>query len=217
MTIRVLLADDHRLLRELLAGLLQREAGLAVVGEAADGHELLRKVGELRPDVVVVDVAMPRMNGLEAAAQIAARHPSVRVLCLSAHSEPSYVRAMLRAGAAGYLNKSVVSDELVRAVRAVAAGHSYLGAEVSGAVVDWVRTGDRRTEAARGGMSSLGRRERQVLQLIAEGHSTADIAKALSISTATVDTHRRNVMRKLDLHTVVQLTRFAMREGLASP
>ena len=216
MAIRVLLADDHALLRELLRRLLDAEPGIEVVGEAADGRELLRRTQELSPDVVVVDIAMPELNGVDAAARLASRHPGLRMVCLSAHTEPGYVRAMLAAGVAGYLDKSVVAEELVRAVRAVAAGQTYLCSEVAELAAASLRAGGGRRESA-AGLLALGRREREVLQLLAEGRSTAEISERLSVAATTVETHRRNIMRKLDLHSAVELARFAIREGLAQP
>ena len=184
MTLRVLLADDQRLLRDLLRDLLQRQPDIEVVGEAS--------------------------NGLEAMAQLAAHHPGVRVICLSGYSDRRYVLQMLRAGAAGYVLKSEAGTELLRAIRAVAAGQSYLCPAVAAGVISDVRT----SASATGGLTSLGKRERQVLQLLAEGRRSSEIARRLCISIATVDTHRRNLMRKLDLHTVAELTKFAIREGL---
>lgn len=216
MAIRVLLADDHALLRDLLRRLLEAEPDIRVIGEAADGRELLRQAQALRPDVAIVDIAMPELNGVDATAQLTTRHPALRVVCLSSYTAPSYVRSMLKAGAAGYLNKSVASSELVRAVRAVAAGQTYLCPEVAGVAAESVRGAGRASGPARG-LPALGRREREVLQLVAEGRSTTAIAEKLSVSPATVDAHRRNIMRKLDVHTAVELTRLAIREGLVEP
>jgi two-component system NarL family response regulator len=158
----------------------------------------------------VLDIAMPGLNGIDAMAELAARHPAVKVICLSGYSDRRYVRAMLKAGAAGYVVKSAAGTELLRAIRAVAAGQSYLCPEAAAAVVRDVRA----RGGASGGLGSLGKREMQVLQLLAEGNRSSSIAEKLSISVATVDTHRRNIMRKLDLHTVAELTKFAIREGL---
>lgn len=212
MTLRVFLADDHRLLRELLRELLQKEPDIEVVGEASGGREALERVEALSPDVVVLDIGMANLNGIAVMAGLAARHPAVKVICLSGYSDRRYVRAMLKAGAAGYVVKSAAGTELLRAVRAVAAGQSYLCPEAAAALVRDVRA----PGGASGGLGSLGKRERQVLQLLAEGNRSSSIARRLSISVATVDTHRRNIMRKLDLHTVAQLTKFAIHEGLVS-
>jgi two-component system NarL family response regulator len=210
MTVRVLLADDHRLLRELLREQLQKEPDIEVVGEASSGRELMEQLAARSPDLVVLDIAMPGLNGIDAMAELAARHPAVKVICLSGYSDRRYVRAMLKAGAAGYVVKSAAGTELLRAIRAVAAGQSYLCPEAAAAVVRDVRA----RGGASGGLGSLGKREMQVLQLLAEGNRSSSIAEKLSISVATVDTHRRNIMRKLDLHTVAELTKFAIREGL---
>ena len=212
MTVRVLLADDHRLLRELLRELLQKEPDIEVVGEASSGSEVMEKVSALSPDLVVLDIGMPGLNGIDAMAELAQRHPGVKVVCLSRYSDRRYVRAMLMAGAAGYVVKSAAGTELLRAIRAAAAGQCYLCPEAAAAVVDDVKA----TGGAAGGLAALGKRERQVLQLLAEGNRSSSIADRLSISVATVDTHRRNIMRKLDLHTVAELTKFAIREGVTS-
>ena len=213
MTIRVVLADDHRLVREALRVTLERERDIVIVGEATDGRAALEMVRAEKPDVVVLDVAMPELNGVDAAARIHARHPEVKILALSAHADKRYVLEMLNSGAAGYVSKSAAGRELVQAIRAVAQGGCYLSTELAGAVVEGIR--DNRT----GGNATrpLGPREREVLQLIAEGHRSPAIAARLFISVATVEAHRRNIMRKLDLHTMAELTKFAIREGLTSP
>ena len=166
-----------------------------------------------KPDVVVLDVAMPELNGVDAAARIHARHPEVKILALSAHADKRYVLEMLNGGAAGYVSKSAAGRELVQAIRTVAHGGCYLSAELASAVVEGIR--DNRTGAS--ATRPLGPREREVLQLIAEGHRSPAIAARLFISVATVEAHRRNIMRKLDLHTMAELTKFAIREGLTSP
>lgn len=213
MKIRIVLADDHRMLREALRAVLEKEPDMDVVGEAADGHATLKLVRELSPDVVVLDVAMPELNGIDAMNQLASRYPKLRVVALSMYSDRRYVLEMLKAGAAGYVVKTAAGTELLRAIRAVASGRSYLCPEVAGTVIDDVK---RREEPRSHGPAALGRREREILQMIAEGHRSSAIAKRLFISVATVDTHRRNIMRKLDLHSVAQLTKFAIREGLSS-
>lgn len=211
---RILLADDHQILREGLKGLLARQPDMQVVGEAADGRTTVRMASELAPDVVVMDIGMPGLNGVEATRQIAAHHPGVRVIALSMHSDRRYVTEMLRAGAAGYLVKDSAFEELAQAVNAVAAGKVYLSPSVADAVVDHhVRGGG-------GGEPSvfavLTPREREVLQLLAEGQATKQVAASLDVSVKTVETHRRQIMEKLDLHSVAELTKYAIREGLTS-
>ena len=200
-------------MREALRVTLERERDIVIVGEATDGRAALEVVRAEKPDVVVLDIAMPELNGVDAAARIHARHPEVKILALSAHADKRYVLEMLNSGAAGYVSKSAAGRELVQAIRAVAQGGCYLSAELAGAVVEGIR--DHRT--GRNGTRPLGPREREVLQLIAEGHRSPAIAARLFISVATVEAHRRNIMRKLDLHTMAELTKFAIREGLTSP
>lgn len=214
MTISVLLVDDQRVFREALRSFLDRESGLTVVGEAANGRDALKLVRALKPDVVVLDVAMPEMNGFETAAHIRTQVPGTKILALSAHDDKRYVLGMLEAGVAGYVSKDTAARDLVQAIRKVAAGQSYLGPEVTEAVIGGMR--DIRNGSAAGGLQTLGRREREVLQLLAEGHRSAEIAVRLSIAVDTVMAHRRNIMRKLNLHSVSELTKFAVREGLTS-
>lgn len=211
MTIRVLLTDDHRLVREALREILSKEADIEVVAEAGDGASALDIASRLAPDVVVLDIGLPDLNGIEVAARLADMPSAPRIVALSAYADKRFVSEMLRAGAVAYVTKSAAGSELVRAIRAVAAGQSYLCPEVAGALVSEVRGLRRRGENPR-----LGRREREVLRLIAEGARTARIAEQLHISPATVEVHRRNLMRKLGLHTVAELTKYAIREGLIS-
>jgi two-component system NarL family response regulator len=214
MTIRLLLVDDQRVFREALRSFLDNESDLTVVGEAANGRDALRLARTLKPDVVVLDVAMPEMNGFETAARIRAQVPGIRILALSAHDDKRYVLGMLEAGVAGYVSKDTAARDLVQAIRKVAAGQSYLGPEVTEAVIGGMR--DIRNGSASSALQTLGRREREVLQLLAEGHRSAEIASRLSIALDTVMAHRRNIMRKLNLHSISELTKFAVREGLTS-
>jgi two-component system NarL family response regulator len=210
VAIRVLLVDDHRILREALRLTLAREPGLEVVGEAGDAREALAAARELKPDVVVLDIGLPDLSGLEVAARLRRLDGRPQVVALSAHADKRFVSEMLRSGAQGYVTKSAPSEELVRAVRAVAGGGSYLCPEVAGALVSEVR-------ALGGEAPRLGRREIEVLRLLAGGARSAEIAQQLHISAATVEVHRRNIMRKLDLHSVAELTRYAVREGIVAP
>lgn len=214
MKTRVVLADDHLLILAALRALLDRQPDIEVVGEAANGAELLDVVAAQVPDVVVMDIAMPVLNGVEVAKRLGAAHPGVRMLVLSAHADKRYVLGMLGAGAKGYLVKAAAGDELPRAIRAVAAGDMYLSGEVSDAVTEGLRQSG---GPARKSGGLLGPRELQVLTLLAGGKTSRVIAAELHISPATVEVHRRNIMRKLDLHSVAELTRYAIREGLAEP
>ena len=210
MNTKVLLVEDHRLVREALRAALAREADIEVVGEAGDAASGLAMASTLSPDVVVFDIGLPDLNGIEATARLKEAGSTARVVALSAYADKRFVTEMLRAGAAAYVTKSSAGTELVRAIRAVAAGQSYLCPDVAGALVSEVRTGTR--DASR-----LGRREREVLRLIAEGARSAEIAERLHISVSTVEVHRRNIMRKLDLRNIAELTRYAVREGLVAP
>jgi DNA-binding NarL/FixJ family response regulator len=212
MTVRVLLVDDHRMVREGLRSVLERDDGFTVVGEATNGREALSEFIRLKPDVVVMDVAMADLNGIEATSQILSKDPAARVVALSSHADQRYIRAMLAAGACGYVLKANAYDELRRAVEAAAAGNKYLCAEITDRVIESALKGLPDTSAR----SLLGLRELEVLQLIAEGFTSSEIAERLTIATSTVETHRRNIMRKLDIHSVARLTKYAVREGLTS-
>jgi DNA-binding NarL/FixJ family response regulator len=211
--IRVLLVDDHAILREGVHALLTREPDIEVVGEAADGREALERVEELHPDVVIMDIVMPRMSGLDATRVLKQRHPDVRTLILSMYDDQEYVVQIIQAGAAGYVLKRVVTDDLVRAIREVHAGGSFLYPPIAATLIgDYLRvTGGQRPEE---GGESLSAREREVLKLIAEGNSNIRIAERLGLSRKTVDTHRANAMRKLDLHDVTEVVKYALRTGL---
>ena len=209
--IRVLLADDHTLVRAGIRGLLNGLAGVEVAGEAGDGHEALRLAGELRPDLVLLDIGMPGMNGLETAARLAKLDPAIRVIILSMHISEEYVLQALRAGVAGYLLKGAAVAELELAVRAVARGETYLSPAVSKRVVDDYVS---RTSGAPDPLAALTPRQREILQLVAEGHTSKDIARRLGLSYRTVEAHRNQVMKRLDVHDVTGLVRFAVRVGL---
>lgn len=210
MAIRVLLVDDHRILREALHLSLAREGDIEVVGEAGSAQEALASAAALRPDVVVLDIGLPDLSGLEVAARLRRLPQPPQVVALSAQTDKRFVSEMLRSGAQAYVTKSSAADELVRAVRAVVAGRSHLCPEVAEALVAEVR-------GLGGDAPRLGRRELEVLRLIAGGVRSAEIAERLHISPATVEVHRRNIMRKLDLHSVAELTRYAVREGIVAP
>jgi DNA-binding NarL/FixJ family response regulator len=212
--IRVLLADDHTLVRAGLRGLLQGIAGVDVVGEAEDGHDVLRLAAALHPDVVLLDIGMPGLNGLDAAAQLIKLDDRIRVLILSMHSAEEYVLRALRAGCAGYLLKRSAVTELEIAVRAVARGETYLSPRVSKQVVDdYVG----RTGGSADPLDALTPRQREILQMVAEGHTSKDIAERLQLSFKTVEAHRAQIMERLDLQDVTGLVRFAVRVGLVMP
>ncbi len=209
--IRVLVADDHALFRAGVRKLLQSFEGMDVVDEAADGHEAIRLSATHRPDVLLMDIGMPGLNGVEAAARLTREGPRPRVIILSMHTGEEYVLRAIRAGAAGYLLKDAKPVELETAVRAVARGEIYLSPAVSRYVVeDYVRRGS----TDRGPLDRLTPRQREVLQLIAEGNTTKAIAAKLGLSTKTVETHRAQLMERLDTHDIAALVRLAIRLGL---
>ncbi|HKC24417.1 MAG TPA: response regulator transcription factor [Thermoanaerobaculia bacterium] len=213
-TIRVLLADDHALVRAGIRSLLERLDGIEVVAEAGDGHETLRLASVHHPDVVLMDIGMPGLNGLEAAGRLTKEGSSSRVLVLSMHTSEEYVLKALRSGAAGYLIKASAASELEAAIRAVARGETYLSPSVSKYVVDqYVR----RTAADDEPLSALTPRQREILQMIAEGNTSKDIARKLNLSHRTVETHRAQLMERLDVHDLAGLVLFAVRVGLVEP
>ncbi len=215
MAISVLLADDHRIFREGLLSLLQGVEDIQVVGEAANGREAVRLAARLRPAVVVMDISMPELNGVEATRQILADAPRARVLVLSMHRDPRYVAGVLEAGAKGYLLKDCAAAELVSVIRTVANGESYLSPQVAEVVVRGF-VGRLSLETGRPPASVLSPREREVLQLLAEGCDTRTIADRLHIGVKTVENHRRNLMEKLGLTNLADLIRYALREGVTS-
>src|SRR5580698_5108116 len=206
--IRILLADDHAVVRQGFRMLLSAHEDLEIVGEAGNGREAVELAARLRPDVVVMDVTMPELNGIEATRRLTADNPHVRVVALSMHKDSVYVREILRAGARGYLLKDSISSDLLAAVRAVARGEGYLSPGVSDAVLDDYR------RHVTDPIDLLTSREREVLQMIAEGKTNKDIANILNLSVYTVDAHRGHIMEKLNLHSGNELVRFAVRYGL---
>jgi DNA-binding NarL/FixJ family response regulator len=206
--IRILLADDHTLVRKGFRLILSQEADLEVVGEASNGQEAVELAQRLTPDIVVLDVAMPDMNGVAATRAILDVHPECRVLMLSMHGDAVYVRESLRAGARGYLLKEAIDQDLLTAVRALARGQSYLSPAVSNTVLTDYR------QRSLGPLDQLTAREREVLQMLAEGLTAKEIATRLDISAYTVDAHRSRILKKLQLNSVGELVRFAMRVGL---
>jgi DNA-binding NarL/FixJ family response regulator len=210
--IRVLLVDDHRMFLGGLRSMIEGEADMEVVGEAQDGRAALGLCADLSPDVVVMDVTMPELNGMDAACQITKRSPRSRVIGLSTHSDPRFVDGMLKAGAAGYLSKAGAPSELMTAIRVVAKGQTYLSPTVTAAVVHGYLHG--RAGGGDVAFPSLSSREREVLQLLVEGKKAREIAMLLQVGIATVETYRRRILSKLDLHNLADLIKYAIREGL---
>jgi DNA-binding NarL/FixJ family response regulator len=210
-TVRVLLAEDHTLVRAGLRSLLAELPWVDVVAEAADGREALRMVGEHKPHVVLMDITMADLNGLEATTRIARKHPATRVIILSMHSNEEYVRRALSVGAAGYVLKDAERTELELALKSVSRGGSYLSPAVSRPVIT-----DYAERASRDPVGRLTPRQREILQLIAEGYSTKEIAAKLALSAKTIETHRAQLMSRLDIHDVAGLVRYAIRAGVAS-
>jgi two-component system, NarL family, response regulator NreC len=206
--IRILLVDDHAVVRQGFRMILGAQADMEIAGEAANGREAVELAASLHPDIVVMDVAMPELNGIEATRRITAEDSHIRVIALSMHKDSVYVREILRAGARGYLLKDSGADDLVKAVRAVAAGEGYLSPAVSNAVLDDYR------RHVTNPIDLLSSREREVLQMLAEGKTNKEIATVLELSVYTVDAHRGRIMEKLNLHSINDLVRFAVRNGL---
>ena len=212
---RILLGDDHTLVRQGLRKILEEQPDWEVVGEASDGREAVRETAALQPEVAVLDIGMPLLNGIEATRQIVRRFPGINVLILSMHSEEAYITQAMQAGARGYLLKDSADTELIRAVGAVAAGKSFFSPVVAKVMLDdYVR------HLADKGMTdryeSLSEREREIFQLIAEAHSNKAIADLLSISPATVETHRAHILQKLGVHNTAELVLYAVRKGIIS-
>jgi two-component system response regulator NreC len=206
--IRILLADDHVLVRQGFKLILSEQADMEIVGEAANGREAVEQAEKLQPDIVIMDVTMPELNGIEATRRITAAAPRSRVLALSMHKDAVYVREILRAGARGYLLKDSADADLIAAVRAVAKGEGYLSPAISDAVLTDYR------KHVTDPLDLLTTREREVLQMIAEGKTNKEIATTLNLSVYTVEAHRGRVMEKLNLHSTGELVRFALRSGL---
>lgn len=206
--IRILLADDHAVVRQGFKMILSAQADMEIVGEAGNGREAVELAEQLRPDIVVMDVSMPELNGIEATRRLGTSVPHARVVALSMHKDSVYVREILRAGARGYLLKDSVAADLVSAIRAVASGEGYISPAVSNAVLDDYR------RHVTNPIDMLSSREREVLQMLAEGKTNKEIAVVLNLSVYTVDAHRGRIMEKLNLHSINELVRFAVRSGL---
>jgi two-component system, NarL family, response regulator NreC len=214
MTVRILLADDHKIVRDGLRALLENQPGMTVVAEADNGRATVRLARELLPNLVIMDIGMPDLNGIDATRQIINELPGVKVIALSMHSDRRFVVQMFRVGASGYLLKDCAFEELARAVLAVLKNQIYLSPAVAGPVVeDYIHHLAVADDAE---SSALSPREREVLQLLAEGKSTREAAALLCVSIKTVETHRQQIMSKLNIHNVAELIKYAIREGLTS-
>ncbi|HAK58987.1 MAG TPA: DNA-binding response regulator [Nitrospiraceae bacterium] len=212
-TIRILIADDHALVREGLAALLKMSEEMEIVGEAADGIEAIERVGKTRPDVVLMDISMPKLGGLEATVEIKKTHPEVKVLVLTQYDDSAYIRRFLKAGASGYMLKKALGADLITAIKAVAAGEAYLHPSIASSVI-----GEYLDDQAGGPVEDvyerLTNREKQVLKLIAEGYTHKEIADLLGISVKTAITHQSNLNEKLSIHTRADLIKFAIQKGI---
>jgi two-component system, NarL family, response regulator NreC len=210
--IKILLADDHEVMRAALRSLLDSREDLAVVGEAGNGRELMAQIETRAPDIVVMDINMPELNGIEATRQLLSTYPHLRVLGLSIHIKGRMVSEMLNAGASGYVPKNCAASELLEAISCVSEGKMYISPEVLG---DFVESRNR-TAATANAFATLTEREREVLQLLAEGYPTKEVASKLSLGVPTVHTHRQHLMQKLNARSIADLVRYAIREGIVS-
>lgn len=214
MGLKILLADDHKLLREGLRALIEEQKNMTVVAEAEDGRSAVRLAAELSPDIIVMDISMPGLNGIDATRRIAAVSPGIKVIALSMHADRNFIVEMFKAGAAGYLLKDCAFEELIHAINAVSSKKAYLSSKLSDTMIkDYVNLFPKKKVSV---FSALTTREREVLQLLAEGKSTREVAASLNVSTKTVETFRRLVMKKLDIHSIAELTKYAIRAGLTS-
>ena len=215
VSIKIILADDHKIVREGLRFLIENQPDMELVGEAGNGRRAAQLVRELSPDVVIMDIAMPELNGVEATRQITAEFPHVKVIALTMHSDRQYVVEILKAGGSGYLLKDYAFEDLVSAIRMVIAGKIYLCPGIADIVLkDYVQHLSTGPTANSPTSSGLSNREREVLQLLAEGKATRDVASILHVSVKTIETHRQHIMGKLDLRSIAELTKYAVREGL---
>ena len=214
MIVRILIADDHKIILDGLRSLLEKNDALKVIGQAADGPSAVRLAGELSPDLVIMDISLPGLNGIDATRRILEANPRVKIIALSMHKDGRYIAEALKSGAMGYLLKESAFDELIAAIGAVMKGRCYLSASIADLVIkDYIRHLEK-TDS--GIFTVLTPREREVLQSLSEGLSTKGIAARLDVSVKTVETHRAQIMAKLDIHSVAELTKYAIREGLTS-
>ena len=214
MSIKVLLVDDHEIMREGMSALLRKQPEFEVVGQAADGRKALELVSELQPDVVIMDIGMPNLNGIEATGQILSKNPKIKVMALSTHSEGTIVAKMVKSGASGYMLKESAFEDLVDGINLMLSGKTFLCSKISKVVFsDYINiiTNPKWLEG-----DGLSRREREVLQLVAEGNTTKEIATALHLSPKTIDSHREHIMEKLGIRNIAGLTKYAVREGITT-
>ncbi|MEN6627575.1 MAG: response regulator transcription factor [Candidatus Sumerlaeia bacterium] len=214
MKINVLLADDHQILREGIRNLLEKDPNLIIKGEANNGRMAVEAALELKPDVVIMDISMPEMNGIEATARIHSLNDKIKILALSMHVERQFVSEMINSGASGYVPKDCAPEELICAIHTVMSGQFYMGPGIASVLVEDYR--ERLARPGGGRADKLTARERESLQLIAEGKSTKEIASALNVSEKTIETYRLQIMKKLNMHSVAQLTKYAIREGMTT-
>ena len=212
---RIVIAEDHTILREGLRALLSSQESLEVVGEAGDGREAIRQVEELTPDLILMDLSMPKMNGVEAIREIKRRAPETKILALTVHKAEEFILEVLQSGADGYIPKDASANELMMAIKSILMGKRYLSPSVSNVVIEGYLE-SRRTSESITPWDKLTKREREILKLVAEGHKNKDISDYLCISVKTVEKHRANLMKKLDLHSAAALTAYAMERGLVT-
>jgi DNA-binding NarL/FixJ family response regulator len=211
MRVRIIIADDHKIMRDGLRHLLEKEKGLEVIGEAQNGRETIRLAEQLRPDIIIMDITMDDLNGMDAARHIVAKDWGCRIIALSMHADKRFVAGMFEAGAMAYLLKECAFDELIQAITQVMCGRTYLCSMISGVVIrDYIQR-MRKSEP-----SLLSPREKEILQLLAEGNTTKRIADQLKVSVKTVETHRQHVMDKLNIFSIAELTKYAIKEGITS-
>jgi DNA-binding NarL/FixJ family response regulator len=213
MKLKVLLADDHRLFRDGLRTLLEKQADIQIIGETSDGPETVIAAHETKPDVILMDISMPNLNGIDATRKILSENSSIKVIMLSMHSDQRFVVESLKAGATGYFLKDCAIDELIKAIKTVYSGQIYLARQIEETVIrDYLSLAVSRPDSV---FSVLSAREREVLQLLAGGSSTKEIASQLCVSIKTIETHRKQIMDKLNIHSIAQLTKYAIKEGLS--
>jgi DNA-binding NarL/FixJ family response regulator len=209
---RIVIADDHKIIRDGLKTLLQAELNMELVGEASNGREAVQMALDLKPDVMVIDIAMPELNGIDATNKITSELPNTKIIALSMHSEQQFIVGMLKAGASGYLLKDCAFEELIDSIHTVMNNRKYISPQISSVLIDQLINPSQELHVS----DILTDREREILQLIAEGISTKNIAEKLFISAKTVETHRKKIMEKLDLFTIPELTKYAIKKGLTS-